>query len=114
MSEVRPQELVERALQVTQAEDSIVLVPGSHTVNLRWANNTLTTNGTTRSHDVTVVSLVHGEDGVRVASMSRAGVGPDDVAQLAEASAAAAALSPVADDAASLVRDVVGGDWDTP
>src|SRR4051795_8261323 len=102
MSEVRPQELVERALQVTQADDCIVLATAAHTVNMRWANNTLTTNGTTRSHDVTIVSIVNGTDGARVASVSRSGVDADGVAALARESAAAAAESPAADDAAPL------------
>ena len=111
MSEVRPQELVERALQVTQADDCIVLVTASHTVNMRWANNTLTTNGTTRSHDATVISILNGSYGPQVASMSRSGVGLDDIAELAEQSAAAAGDSPPADDAAPLVRDRTVADW---
>src|SRR3954466_396075 len=111
MSEVRPQELVERALQVTQADDCIVLVTASHTVNMRWANNTLTTNGTTRSHDATVISILNGSYGPQVASMSRSGVGLDDIVELAEESAAAAGDSPPADDAAPLVRDRTATDW---
>ena len=111
--EVRPQEIVDRALAASKADDCIVLVTAEHSVNLRWANNTLTTNGTTRSHHVTVVSIVNGADGPHAASLSRSGVGADDVADLVAASAAAAAESPAADDAAPLVRDRVGADWDS-
>jgi predicted Zn-dependent protease len=109
-----PQELVERALDASRADECIVLVTAEHSVNMRWANNTLTTNGTTRSHEVTVVSIVNASDGPRTASLSRSGVGLDDVADLAVRSAAAAAESPTADDAAPLVRDRVGDDWDAP
>jgi predicted Zn-dependent protease len=111
---VKPQDLVERALEASKADDCIVLVTANHTVNMRWANNTLTTNGTTHSHDVTVVSVVHGADGARAASVSRSGVGLDDIADLARQSAAAAADSAPADDAAPLVRDRVADDWGAP
>src|SRR3954465_7484800 len=111
MSEVRPQELVERALQVTQADDCIVLVTASHSVNMRWANNTLTTNGTTRSHEATVISIVNGPSGPAAASMSRGGATLGELAALAEQSAPAAADSPAADDAAPLVRDRAAADW---
>src|SRR5205085_7393690 len=107
-----PQELVERALAASKADDCVVLVTTDHTVNMRWANNTLTTNGTTRSHEVTVVSIVHGDDDPRAASLSRSGVGPDDVTDLVAQSAAAAAESPVADDGAPLVQDRAAADWD--
>ena len=111
MSEARPQELVERALQVSQADDCIVLVTASHTVNMRWANNTLTTNGTTRSHEATIISILNGSYGPQAASLTRSGVGLDDIAELAEQSAAAAGNSPSADDAAPLVRDSTAADW---
>jgi predicted Zn-dependent protease len=112
--DVRPQQLVERALQASKADDCIVLVHASHSVNMRWANNTLTTNGTTRSHEVTVISIVNGADGPRAASLSRSGVDVDNIADLAAQSAAAAAESPAAEDAAPLVRDRTSADWDSP
>ena len=108
----RPQELVERALDLSKADECIVLVGTDNSVNMRWANNTLTTNGTTRSHEVTVISIVHSEGGPRAASVSRSGVGLDDVHDLVAQSQAAAAESPNADDAAPLVRDRAGADWD--
>ena len=108
----RPQEIVERALAASQSDECIVLVTTDHTVNMRWANNTLTTNGATRSHEVTVVSIVHSEGGPRAASVSRSGVDVDDVGALVAQSREAAAESPTADDAAPLVRDRTGDDWE--
>jgi predicted Zn-dependent protease len=110
-ADVRPQELVEHALQASKADDCIVLVTAEHSVNMRWANNTLTTNGTTRSHEATIISIVNGPDGPQAASMSRSGVTLDDIAELAQQSAAAAADSPAADDAGPLVRDRTANDW---
>jgi predicted Zn-dependent protease len=107
-----PQELVERALSVpSKADHRIVLASHSQTVNVRWANNTLTTNGIATSHDLTVISIVETADGPLVASLSRSGVLYDDVAALVEASAAAAQASLPADDEASLVSDAVSPDW---
>ena len=110
----RPQDLVERALDSARSDECVVLVTTDNTVNMRWANNTLTTNGSSSSHEVTVVSIVHTEGGPRAASVSRSGVGLDDVAELVAQGHAAAAESPTADDAAPLVRDHVGADWDEP
>ena len=109
-----PQELVERALAASTADECIVIVGAAHTVNLRWANNTLTTNGTTRSHEVTVISVVRGAEGARAASVSRSGVTVDDVADLVQQSRAAAADNPVADDAAPLVIGGEAADWMQP
>ena len=107
-----PQDLVERALSVpSKADHRIVLASHSQTVNVRWANNTLTTNGVATSHDLTVISIVETADGPLVASLSRSGVLYDDVAALVEASAAAAQASLPADDEASLVSDAVSADW---
>jgi predicted Zn-dependent protease len=109
-----PQELAERALSASKADDCIVLARQSNTVNLRWANNTLTTNGVTSTTDLTVISIVRSADGPRVASLSRSGVTADDVDALVADSAAAAAESSVADDAAELVADRTSADWPEP
>ena len=52
------QELVDRALASTTADDCIVIARHHTRANLRWANNTLTTNGSMRGIDVTVISFV--------------------------------------------------------
>jgi predicted Zn-dependent protease len=106
-----PQEAVERALATSTADDCVVVASITHTANLRWANNTLTTNGVTRSTDVTVISIVNGAE-TRAASLSRTGVDEADLVNLVEASRAAAAESPAADDAAPLVTALAAADWD--
>ena len=44
-----PQELVEHALAASTADDCVVIVHDTTSANLRWANNTLTTNGVMRA-----------------------------------------------------------------
>jgi predicted Zn-dependent protease len=106
-----PHEIAERALELSKADDCIVLVSADHTVNVRWANNTLTTNGTARSHEVTVISITRGSDGTRAASMSRSGVDLGDLEDLVAKSRALAENDPIADDAAALVQDRTSANW---
>jgi predicted Zn-dependent protease len=106
-----PQEAVERALSLSQADDCIVLAGVTHTANVRWANNTLTTNGVARSEEVTVISIVRDDEGARAASLSRTGVDADDLADLVAASHAAAKDSPPAQDEAPLVTGGAAADW---
>ena len=60
-----PQELVERALAASTTDGCVVIANDAATTNLRWANNTLTTNGATQTVDVTVIATVTGAEGVQ-------------------------------------------------
>ena len=64
------QELVERALAASAADDCIVIVHDTTSANLRWANNTLTTNGQMSGRSATVVSFVASADGIAAGSTS--------------------------------------------
>lgn len=55
-----PDVMVERALESSTSDACVVLVEESSQANLRWAGNTLTTNGEARSRSMTVVAI-HGE-----------------------------------------------------
>ncbi len=61
-------EIVERALALSRADGCVVIATESSSVNLRWATNTLTTNGASRDRSITVVSVVGRSFGVRTAS----------------------------------------------
>jgi hypothetical protein len=61
----RGDEVVERVLALSRADGCVVLAEQSSGANLRWAGNTLTTNGETRSRSVTVISVVGQSVGVR-------------------------------------------------
>src|SRR5690606_34370804 len=112
---MRPQEAVERALELSRADDCIVIADESSTANLRWAGNTLTTNGVTRSSRLTVIALRETGDGVAAGVVSRAAVGADGVEELVRAAEADAAGNEPAEDAAPLVAEGPAGGaagWD--
>ena len=93
-----PADLAERALAAATGP-CIVLVDVVNTANLRWAANTLTTNGLTGSHEVTVIAV---HDGDRAGVVSRSAIGPDDVAGLVSDAESAARVAAPAEDAAPL------------
>ena len=66
-----PQALVESALEASTADGCVVLVDASTSANLRWANNTLTTNGMMQASEVTVISTVDGGRGVAASALTR-------------------------------------------
>lgn len=105
------QELVERALAASKVDGCVVIASDTTEANLRWAGNTLTTNGVARSRTVTVVSVA----GASVGVVSRQGVhAVDQVLELVEASEAAAGQATPAEDAAPLVGPGAStGEWDT-
>jgi len=61
-------DVVEQALTFSRADGCVVLVQESSSTNLRWANNTLTTNGAMRGRAVSVISVVGESVGVRSAT----------------------------------------------
>lgn len=110
-----PQELVERALEDSRSDGCIVLAQESTTANLRWANNTLTTNGVARTRDFTVIAVVSGAQGTSAGVVSRSGVTLDGVDDMvAAADAKARSLPPAADAAPLLDGGAPGQGWDAP
>jgi len=98
-----PQQLAEKALAFSRADGAVVLVEESSTANLRWANNTLTTNGVAANRRVTVVSTVQGTEGAAAAAVSQAGVDADTLEALVRASEQAARDAGPAPDARPLL-----------
>ncbi|WP_304440394.1 PmbA/TldA family metallopeptidase, partial [Frankia sp. EI5c] len=99
-------EIVERALDLARADGTIVIVSESSTVNLRWANNTLTTNGAARDRSVTVISVLGRSFGVRSVSAvdgPTAGGDLDGLETLVRAAEAAAKEADDAEDYSDLV-----------
>ena len=103
-----PQQLVEHALATSRADQCVVVVEDSTSANLRWANNTLTTNGVMRSVEVTVISFV----GEGNASVSGTAASPEQVGALVERADAAARVASAAEDRAELVTGEADTDWD--
>jgi predicted Zn-dependent protease len=104
----RPQRLVEHALESSTSEHCVVIVEDSTSANLRWANNTLTTNGVMHAVDVTVIAF----RGAGNASVSGTASSREQVAVLVEMADAAAVLADAAEDRAELVPGDVASDWD--
>jgi predicted Zn-dependent protease len=104
-SAVSPQETVERALAAARpGGETVVIADESSTANLRWAGNTLTTNGVAASRSLTVISIDRRADGTAsVGMVARSGVTPGQVADLVQQAEKAAADSEPAEDAAELV-----------
>ncbi len=97
------QELVERALAASAADGQVVFVTDSTEANLRWAANSLTTNGSMRSRHVVVVSFVDGGAGMAAGTVARTGT--PDVAALVAASEQAARDAGPAEDAVPLIGE---------
>jgi predicted Zn-dependent protease len=109
-----PQETVERALALSKADGCVVLATERSEANLRWARNTLTTNGAMRSREVAVISVVGGAAGV----VQRSAASLDDLEDLEDlvrASEQAARDAGPSQDAAPLVEPDGDPDgWDEP
>jgi predicted Zn-dependent protease len=116
-SKTSPQALVEHALATSRSDDCVVIVRARTSANLRWAVNTLTTNGVMHGLDVTVVAFAHRADGVSTGSVTGSATTTSQVTALVEAADAAASAAAPAEDAAELVagQDPEGQsstDWD--
>jgi predicted Zn-dependent protease len=99
-----PQEAVERALAKSRSDDCVVIADETSDANLRWAGNTLTTNGVSRSRQLTVIAIDRGAGGAAVGVVSRAGVRPDQVEEVVREAEHAAAAGTPAEDEAQLAR----------
>ena len=108
------QELVEHALATSTSDHCVAIVHDSTSANLRWANNTLTTNGVMHAITVTVVALHGTGEGTAAGSVSASAASTDQVDRIVEAADAAARAGSPAEDAAELVTGGAAPDWFEP
>lgn len=101
-------EIVEKALSLSAADGCVVLFEESSTVDLRWATNTLTTNGSRRERSLTVISVIGESVGVRSASTL------DDLEGLVRASEQAAREAGPAEDYGPLLGGTSDTSFDDP
>jgi predicted Zn-dependent protease len=99
-----PQQLVEAALAASTADGCVAIVTEHTETNLRWAANTLTTNGQMRSRSMTVVTTFDGPNGTSAGVVTRAIATVDEVADLVRASETAGRQAEPADDASPLIE----------
>ena len=99
-----PQETVERALTAAKSDDCVVIAEETSAANLRWAGNTLTTNGVSRSRQLTVIAIDRRGDSAATGVVSRAGVRPGQIEDVVREAEHAAAESTPAEDTGELIR----------
>jgi len=113
--QLTPQDTVERGLALAAAEGAdgcVVLVAETSSTNLRWANNTLTTNGAMRGSNVTVIATVGSGEGTAAGVIGRSSVTEDSLREIVSAAIATARAAGPAEDARPLVDGTASADWD--
>ncbi len=97
--------VVERALAASKADEAIVIVTDAHEASLRWAGNSMTTNGSSISRDWAVISVFRdGPNTARVGSISSTSVDPTEIEAVVRASEEAARTAAPARDAMPLLE----------
>ena len=114
MTAASPQELVEHALKTTTSDGCAVIVHDSTSANLRWANNTLTTNGVMHDVSVTVVAFHGHGEATAAGSVSSTASSTEQVTRIVEQADAAARASSPAEDANELPEGDARDDWFDP
>lgn len=114
-----PTQAVEVALEYAKSINSVVdlMVNVDHdsTATLRWANNTLTTNGSQWGVDITIVAFVSVKGGIATATISGNSSEFDKrfVRQLVDNAVSAAHLAEPEHHRLTLPGEVAYGDWET-
>jgi predicted Zn-dependent protease len=103
------------AARLGKADETIVLVTDRSDASLRWAGNSMTTNGESVSRHTTVISVVRQGASARVGTLRSSDVDPTTIAGLVAASQDAALSAPDARDSAPPLAGAEGpDDWDAP
>ncbi|MGH3676797.1 MAG: metallopeptidase TldD-related protein [Mycobacterium sp.] len=116
---IAAQQVIDMALaeadRLGKAEETIVLVTDRVDSALRWANNSMTTNGESVQRRTAVISIVRRGDSGHVGSLTSSEVDPSVIAGLVAASQKAALSAPEARDSAPPVPATdTPTDWDAP
>jgi len=105
------QDTIDRVLRLSKADACIVIARRVASVNIRWAHNTVTTNGDADDVQLSVVSIA----GRRVGSVTRTYFPPERLEDMVRESEAACSRRPEAPDYMPLLDGHrVASDWDAP
>jgi predicted Zn-dependent protease len=103
--------VIDRVLGLSHADACIVIARRHTCANIRWANNTVTTNGATENVALSILSVV----ARRVGSVTRTYFPPEHLEQMVRESEAACEGKPEAPDYMPLPSgDAAHGDWSRP
>lgn len=106
--------LVEDLLSASTSDECVVIVSETSQANLRWAHNTLTTNGQMHERSVAVVAIRRADDGAHCGTVSGRITSYEDALGLLHAAEGSAANAPVAEDAMPLVDGTRDADFAAP
>ncbi|GAA0625733.1 TldD/PmbA family protein [Kribbella sandramycini] len=112
--QLTPQDTVERGLELAATEGAdgcVIIVTETSSANLRWANNTLTTNGSMRGSQVTVIATVGAGEGTATGVIGRSLVTDVSLPELIAAAVSTARDAAPAEDARPLVEGAVSDSW---
>jgi len=107
--------VLDEAAKLGRADETMVLVTDRVEATLRWAGNSMTTNGVSVSRRTTVISIVRKGDSASIGTVVSAEVDPRVIPSLVAVSQESARSAPQAGDAAPLLADTrVPADWEAP
>lgn len=106
------QDKIEKILSLSKADDCVVIATENSNANVRWANNTSTTNGCANTSRVSVISVIDGA----VGTVSSTYFPDDELEGLVRRSEGACKGRPKAPDQMPFVRSDGSkpSDWDEP
>ena len=109
------QQIVELALQAATVDETVVIVTDRGEASLRWAGNSMTTNGVSTTRSITVISIVRKGNTSHTGSIRTSDVDPAAIADLVAAAEHAAHAAPDARDSAPLLSgNGIPDDWNQP
>ncbi|HTY29121.1 MAG TPA: metallopeptidase TldD-related protein [Mycobacterium sp.] len=97
------QQVVELALAAATVDETVVIVTDRDEASLRWAGNSMTTNGVSTTRSTTVISIVRKANTSHTGSIRTSDVDPAAIRPLVAAAEQAAHAAPEARDSAGLV-----------
>ncbi|WP_328358013.1 metallopeptidase TldD-related protein [Mycobacterium sp. NBC_00419] len=97
------QQVVELALAAATVDETIVIVTDRAEASLRWAGNSMTTNGVSTTRSTTVISIVRKGNTSHTGSIRTSDVDPASIGALVAAAEQAAHAAPDARDSAALL-----------
>lgn len=115
MSELTIAQSVEIALELLGNNGGVVVGESNFSANLRWANSSLTTNGSTQDNTLSIAAFVPVEDGIGCGIASGQVRSIEDIEQLVSTSRASAIAGGASEDANDLVLGPVHSNFfDSP